>query len=244
MHEYLSTIFQLIFVFQRYFSPIIMCTSSQNGVAECKIQHLVETACNLVTPTCPFVFGAMSFSLHVTSSIVLQNQLPYSVLFPKQDLYSLLLHVFGCACLVHDLTLGKNKLVATLFKCLPPSHSWLQGCHCYHPNLCQYLVYTDINFFLKPSFFPSYFESLSCTQWHVSSYSFFSCSCCHRYLGSSLAYISKKIKPTTCWSPYHSYFYSSCTWGLISDFVGLSCSASCIDTTHNFTRRNRVFSKP
>ena len=126
MHKYLSTIFQLIFVFQRYFSPIIMCTSSQNGVAECKIQHLVETACNLLgdSNTPVRFWGNVTLTacylINCMPSIVLQNQLPHSVLFPKQDLYSLLLHVFGCACLVHDLTPGKDKLVATSLKCLSP----------------------------------------------------------------------------------------------------------------------------
>ena len=89
-------------------------------------------------------------------SSVLNNQIPYFVLYPNDVLYSTPLCVFGCTCFVHDLTPGKNKLSAKSLKCIFLGYSRLQkGYRCFSPLLQRYLVPTDITFFETTPFFSS-----------------------------------------------------------------------------------------
>ncbi|RVX22811.1 Retrovirus-related Pol polyprotein from transposon RE2 [Vitis vinifera] len=81
-------------------------TPQQNGVAERKNRHLVETA---------------------------HSSLPS---FPDQPLYFLPPRVFGCTCFVHILTPGQDKLSAKAMKCLFLGYSRLQkGYRCYSLRL-------------------------------------------------------------------------------------------------------------
>ncbi|RVW48386.1 Retrovirus-related Pol polyprotein from transposon RE1 [Vitis vinifera] len=85
-------------------------TPQQNGVAERKNRHLVETA----------------------RTLLLHNHIPHSLLFPDQPLYFLPPRVFGCTCFVHILTPGQDKLSAKAMKCLFLGYSRLQkGYRCY-----------------------------------------------------------------------------------------------------------------
>ncbi|RVW27688.1 Retrovirus-related Pol polyprotein from transposon RE1 [Vitis vinifera] len=88
-------------------------TPQQNGVAERKNRHLVETARTLL--------------LHIMFLFI-----PHSLLFPDQPLYFLPPRVFGCTCFVHILTPGQDKLSAKAMKCLFLGYSRLQkGYRCY-----------------------------------------------------------------------------------------------------------------
>ena len=99
-------------------------TPQHNGVAKRKNRHLVETACTLILHyNVPHHFwgDALLTACYLISrmpSSVLGNQVPYSILYPKEPLYIVPLRVLGCTCYVHDLTPGKDKFSAKSLKCL------------------------------------------------------------------------------------------------------------------------------
>jgi len=89
-------------------------------------------------------------------SSVLYNQVPRTLLYPTQYLYSIPLRVFGCTYFVHDLTLGKDKLSTKSLKCIFLGFSHLQkGYRCFSPQVQQYIVSTDVTFFETTPFYTS-----------------------------------------------------------------------------------------
>lgn len=129
-------------------------TPQQNGVAERKNRHLVETALTLLlhhnVPS-RFWGDALLTACHLINrmpSSVLQDQIPYSILNPEHDLYPIPLRVFGCTCFVHDLNPGKDKLSAKSLKCIFLGYSRIQkGYRCFCPQLQRYIVSSDVTFF-------------------------------------------------------------------------------------------------
>ena len=85
-------------------------TPQQNGVAERKNRHLVETTRTLLLHChVPFRFWGdfvltSCYLINHMPSSVLHDQIPHSLLFPNQPLYFLPPRVFGCTCFVHILT--------------------------------------------------------------------------------------------------------------------------------------------
>ena len=85
-------------------------TPQQNGVAERKNQHLVETARTLLLHSNgPFRFWGDAiltacYLINPIPSSVLHDQIPHSLLFPDQPLYFLPPRVFGCTCFSHSCT--------------------------------------------------------------------------------------------------------------------------------------------
>ena len=86
------------------------CTPQQNGVAEFKNRHLVETARTLLlhhkVPQ-RFLGGATLAACYLINrmpSSVSNDKIPHSILFPNQPLFGLPTRVFGCVCFVHILT--------------------------------------------------------------------------------------------------------------------------------------------
>lgn len=69
-----------------------MCPyTTTNGVAEHKNRHLVETACTLLHDNAPLRFSGDALLtawhlIYLMPSLVLNNQIPYSILNPQQDL--------------------------------------------------------------------------------------------------------------------------------------------------------------
>ncbi|RVW87594.1 Retrovirus-related Pol polyprotein from transposon RE1 [Vitis vinifera] len=106
--------------------------TQQNGVAERKNRHLVETARTiLLHSNVPFRFWGDAvltacYLINRMPSSVLHDQIPHSLLFPDQPLYFLPPRVFGCTCFVHILTPGQDKLSAKAMKCLFLGYSRLQ----------------------------------------------------------------------------------------------------------------------
>lgn len=81
--------------------------------------------------------------IHHMSYSVLQDQVPYSLLYLQLDLYPMSLRVFG-------------KLAAKSLKCIFLSYSRLQKiCRYFSPELQWYIVYPKVTFFETSLFFSS-----------------------------------------------------------------------------------------
>ena len=86
-------------------------------------------------------------------SYVLHDQIPHSVLLPNQPLFCLPPRVFGCACFVHILTHGQDKLSAKATECVFLGYSLLQrGYRCYSLDTNRYFISADVTFFKDSSF--------------------------------------------------------------------------------------------
>ena len=145
-------------------------TPQQNGVAECKDRHLIETTRTLLLHYhVPFHFWGdvvltTCYLINRMPSFVLHDQIPHSLLFPDQPLYFLPPRVFGCTCFVHILTPRQDKLSAKATKCIFLGYSRLQkGYHCYSPQTHRYFISADVTFFEDSPFFSSS-ESLPITE--------------------------------------------------------------------------------
>ena len=146
-------------------------TPQQNGVAERKNRHLVETARTLLLYShVPFRFWGDAiltacYLINRMPSSVLHDQIPHSLLFPDQPLYFLPPRVFGCTCFVHILTPGQDKLSAKAMKCLFLGYSRLQkGYRCYSLETHRYFISADVTFFEDSPFFSTTSESLPVSE--------------------------------------------------------------------------------
>ncbi|RVX08781.1 Retrovirus-related Pol polyprotein from transposon TNT 1-94 [Vitis vinifera] len=146
-------------------------TPQQNGVAERKNRHLVETARTLLLHShVPFRFWGDAvltacYLINRMPSSVLHDQIPHSLLFPDQPLYFLPPRVFSCTCFVHILTPGQDKLSAKAMKCLFLGYSRLQkGYRCYSLETHRYFISADVTFFEVSPFFSTTSESLPVSE--------------------------------------------------------------------------------
>ncbi|KAJ9683729.1 hypothetical protein PVL29_019345 [Vitis rotundifolia] len=146
-------------------------TPQQNGVAERKNRHLVETARTiLLHSNVPFRFWGDAvltacYLINRMPSSILHDQIPHSLLFPDQPLYFLPPRVFGCTCFVHILTPGQDKLSAKAMKCLFVGYSRLQkGYRCYSLETHRYFISADVTFFEDSPFFSATSESLPVSE--------------------------------------------------------------------------------
>ncbi|XP_019234286.1 PREDICTED: uncharacterized protein LOC109214791 [Nicotiana attenuata] len=108
-------------------------TPSQNGAAERKNRHLLETSQTLLfqmkVPK-QFSVDAVSttcFLINHMPSIVLGGNVPYSVLFPDKSLFTVEPKVFGCTCYVRDVRPSVTKLDPKALKCIFLGYSRLQN---------------------------------------------------------------------------------------------------------------------
>nr|XP_009757950.1 PREDICTED: uncharacterized protein LOC104210695 [Nicotiana sylvestris] len=116
--------------------------ASQNGVAERKNRHIIETARTLLIEShVPLHFWGDAvltacYLVNRMPSSPIQNQTPYAVLFPRSPLYFVLPCVFGSTCFVHNLAPGKDKLAPRALKCVFLGYSRVQkGYRCYSLDL-------------------------------------------------------------------------------------------------------------
>ncbi|KAL6315929.1 hypothetical protein AAG906_013763 [Vitis piasezkii] len=145
-------------------------TPQQNGVAERKNRHLVETTRTiLLHSNVPFRFWGdvvltACYLINRMPSSVLHDQIPYSLLFPDQPLYFLPPRFFGCTCFVHILTLDRQAF-AKAMKCLFLGYSRLQkGYRCYSLETHRYFISADVTFFEDSPFFSTTSESLPVSE--------------------------------------------------------------------------------
>ena len=146
-------------------------TPQQNGVAERKNRHFVETACTiLLHSNVPFRFWGDAiltacYLINRMPSSILHDQIPHSFLFPDQPLYFLPPRVFGCTCFVHILTPRQDKLSAKAMKCLFLGYSRLQkGYRCYSLETHRYFISADVTFFVDSPFFSTTSEFLPVSE--------------------------------------------------------------------------------
>ena len=140
------------------------CTPQQNGVAECKNRHLVETARTLLhhkVHQC-FLGDAILIACYLInrmSSSVLHDQTLHSVFLRNQPLFCLPPRVLvssclGCVCFVHIPTPGQDKLSTKATKCVFLGYSrFRRGYCCYSPYINHYFISVDVTFFEDSSFF-------------------------------------------------------------------------------------------
>jgi len=99
-------------------------TPQQNGVAERKNRHLMETTRTLlIHGEVPEHFWGDAiltayYLINRMPSSVLKNNIPHSILFPHEPLHPLPLRVFGFTCFVHKFSHVLDKLSPRSHKCV------------------------------------------------------------------------------------------------------------------------------
>jgi hypothetical protein len=129
-------------------------TPQQNGVAERKNGPVLGVARALMlhmnVPKLFWGYAVLTanYLINRTPSRVLNGKIPYQVMFPAKDLYSLPLKLFGCVSFVHNLSPGRDKLDPRSYKCIFLGYSRTQkGYKCYSPSLRKHFVSADVTFF-------------------------------------------------------------------------------------------------
>lgn len=135
-------------------------TPQQNGVAERKHRHIVDTARTLlINANAPLKFWGEAvltagYLINRMPSSVLGNQIPHSMLYPRESSFCVLPRVFGCTCFVHDLSPGRDKMSARAVKCVFLGYSRVQkGYKCYSPSTHKFYTSADVTFFEDTPYF-------------------------------------------------------------------------------------------
>ena len=153
--EYVSEQFQS-FMLQHGILHQTSCvdTPAQNGVAERKNRHLLETARALLfqmhVPKHLWVDAVSTtcFLINRMPSSVLNWDTPYHIFFPNKPLFPIEPQIFGCTCFVRDVRPQVSKLDHKSLKCIVLGYSRVQKRYrCYWPSLRRYLVSVDVKVF-------------------------------------------------------------------------------------------------
>ena len=125
----------------------------QNGVAEHKNRHLIETTRTLlIHGEVPEHFWGdviltAYYLINCMPSSVLKNNIPHSILFPHNPLHPFPLRVFGSTCFVHNFSPALDKLSPRSHKCVFLGFTQSQkGYKCFSPFLNRYFVSADVTF--------------------------------------------------------------------------------------------------
>jgi hypothetical protein len=129
-------------------------TSQQNGVVKRKHRHLLDVARTLLfhmqVPK-HFLGDVVLTVCHLINrmpSVVLNQDSPFSVLYPERAPFSLNPRVFGYVSFVHVLDPGCDKLSPRAHKCIFLKYSRTQkGYRCYNPKSRRYFVSVDVTIF-------------------------------------------------------------------------------------------------
>ncbi|KAK9063841.1 hypothetical protein SSX86_017713 [Deinandra increscens subsp. villosa] len=159
--EYLSESFQTHFLKNGILhESSCVDTPAQNGVAERKNRHLLEVARALLFQTkMPKTYWADAvstacFLINRMPSVILNHDIPYSVLFPTKPVFPIAPKIFGSTCFVRDTRPQLSKLDPKSLKCVFVGYCRLQkGYRCYSPTLQKYIVSRDVTFHENVPFF-------------------------------------------------------------------------------------------
>ncbi|KAJ9672812.1 hypothetical protein PVL29_026160 [Vitis rotundifolia] len=137
-------------------------TPSQNGIAERKNRHLLQTALALMFQMkvpkqfCADAVSTACFLINRMPTVVLKGDIPYKVIHPQKSIFPIEPRIFGCTCYVRDTRPSVTKLDPKALKCVFLGYSRLQkGYRCFSTDLNKYLVSTDVVFSEDTSFFSS-----------------------------------------------------------------------------------------
>jgi len=127
-------------------------TPQQNGVAEHKNRHLIETTRTiLIHVGVPQRFWgdvvlSACYLINRMPSSVLENNIPHSILFPRDSFHSLPPKVFGSTCIVHNFSAGLDKLSLRSHKCVFLGFTRSQkGYKCLSHSLNCYFISADVS---------------------------------------------------------------------------------------------------
>jgi len=139
--------------------------SQQNGVAERKNQHLLETARALMfTQLVPNSYWGeavltATYLINRLPSKLLNFKTPLSVFLEAFPHYSRALNnispkVFGCTSFVHQNQINPSKLDPKAIKCVFVGYSpTQQGYKCYNPITRKFIISCDVSFLETKPFF-------------------------------------------------------------------------------------------
>jgi len=152
-HEYLSQSFKHFMASEGILHQTSCTyTPQQNGMAERKNRHLIETTHTLLIHGAvpshfwgDAVFTACYLINRIPSS-VLHNQVPHSILFPHDPLHPLPLKVFGSTCFVHDFSPGLDKLSPRAHKYVLGFPRSQKGYKCFSPSFNRHFISADVTF--------------------------------------------------------------------------------------------------
>lgn len=142
-------------------------TPQQNGVAECKNQHLLDVVRTLLIESyvpSKFWVEALSTTVYLINRLpmqTLQYDSPYFRLFGSHPEYQSL-HAFGCVCFVHLPPTECHKLAAKSARCAFMGYSNAhKGFVCYDATANKLRVSKNVIFFENQYFFQSHLLSKS-----------------------------------------------------------------------------------
>ena len=127
-------------------------THAQNGIAERKHRHVVETGPTLLARSSlpsyywDHAFTTTAYLINRMPTHVLSNLSPYEKLFNRPPDYSFL-RVFGCACFPNLSPYNKNKLQSRSVRCVFLGYSNMhKGYKCLHLDTGRLYISRDVVF--------------------------------------------------------------------------------------------------
>ncbi|KAJ7982145.1 Retrovirus-related Pol polyprotein from transposon TNT 1-94 [Quillaja saponaria] len=140
-------------------------TPQQNGVAERKNRHILETARALLIGTnmpCRYWSDAVTTAVYLLNrmpSKILEFKTPLQVLSHHSSLPSVMLlppRIFGCVAFVHLHKNQRNKLDPCVVRCIFWGYAIHQkGYRCYNPTTRRTYITMGVSFSESEKFFPS-----------------------------------------------------------------------------------------